>query len=141
VQVTDLESSNTSPAAPLIVLSSAPMAQTVVSGGSATFSVEVSNTNLSYSYQWYDNGNAIIGATGASYTIANVTPASAGSYSVALTDTSDATASVMTSPVTLTVNAVSPATDTPTLPPWALILLAAMLLLTAAPKGLQYRRR
>jgi hypothetical protein len=119
------------------------MPQTVYSGSTATFAATVSDSNLSYSYQWYFNGSAIQGATGASYSIPDATSANAGSYSVAITDTTDMTASVMTSAVTLTVNPAppGPATDTPTMPEWAAIALAVMLLLTAAPKRLQYRRR
>jgi sugar lactone lactonase YvrE len=54
-----------------------------------------------FSYQWYFNGGAVIGATGPSYTLDNVQTADAGSYTVIV---SNASGSVTSSPAVLTVN-------------------------------------
>ena len=58
-----------------------PASQTVDQGASATFSVVATGT-APLSYQWRFNGAAISGATGSSYTRANVQTTDAGSYSV-----------------------------------------------------------
>ena len=55
-------------------------------GGQATFTVGV-NGMPTLSYQWRSNGVAIGGATSNSYTINNVQPAQAGSYSVVVSNT------------------------------------------------------
>ena len=60
-------------------------AQTVALGGSVSFSVTVTSTGFTVTYQWNFNGTAITGAVSASYTIANVTTANAGSYTVTVT--------------------------------------------------------
>jgi pectate lyase len=60
------------------------------------------------SYQWIKNGAAISGATSASYTISSAASTDAGSYAVAVVNTvsSVASASVISTAVSLTVNAV-----------------------------------
>ena len=80
-------------------ITSQPAAQSVNAGQSATFSVTASGTGASY--QWQFNGTAIPGATSSSYTIANVTAANAGSYTVVI---SNAAGSVTSTPVVLSVN-------------------------------------
>ncbi|WP_312999648.1 hypothetical protein [Leclercia sp.] len=50
---------------------------TVATGGTLTLTVAATDA---YSWQWYKGGVAISGATGATYTKANVTSADAGSY-------------------------------------------------------------
>ena len=67
-------------------------------GGTATFSVVAAGTGLSY--QWQFAGNDIAGATGSSYTVANVSSSNAGNYSVVVTN---AFGSVISSAATLTV--------------------------------------
>ena len=62
-----------------------PSGQTVVNGGNATFSVAAEGTPP-LSYQWYFNGNAINGATGADYTITGVTTNHEGNYTVVVTN-------------------------------------------------------
>ena len=54
-------------------------------GASIAFAVTASGQEP-LSYQWYDNGRRIQGATGASYTIADVTAAYAGHYDVMVTN-------------------------------------------------------
>ncbi len=70
-------------AAPVVVTS--PLAQTVVSGDSVTFSVAATGSPAP-TYQWRKNGIAIDGATGASYTIPHPTSADEGSYDVVVTN-------------------------------------------------------
>ncbi|MBI2514188.1 MAG: hypothetical protein HYV96_19625 [Opitutae bacterium] len=53
------------------VISGAPLAQAVGYGASATFTVGAVGPGP-FTYQWYRNGAAINGATGSSYTVANV---------------------------------------------------------------------
>lgn len=80
-----------------VVIQSHPADQTVETGASASFSVSATGTELSY--QWRKSGEAIPGATTASFTIASASEADAGSYDCvvsnpATTDTS--TAAVLT---------------------------------------------
>ena len=81
------------------VITSQPGAVTVVAGGSATFSVAATG-NPSPTYQWLRNGAAISGATAASYSMASVQTADAGSYTVVV---SNAAGSVTSSAATLIV--------------------------------------
>jgi hypothetical protein len=66
------------------VFTSQPLSQTVNAGSSVTLSA--SGSGLSITYQWYLNNIAIPGATSSTYTIASVTSASAGSYTVKATN-------------------------------------------------------
>ncbi|MGD0057892.1 MAG: glycosyl hydrolase family 28 protein [Verrucomicrobiia bacterium] len=75
--------------------------QTVIPGQSATFTV-VANGSQPLSYQWYENTNTLLsGATGSSFTLTNVQPADAGSYSVVV---SNPVGAVTSSNAVLTVN-------------------------------------
>lgn len=74
-----------SPAPTPPAITSHPASRTVAPGGSATFSVTLASpTNITF--QWLRNGQAISGATAASYVVANATLADAGLYSVKLTN-------------------------------------------------------
>ncbi|HEY4299868.1 MAG TPA: ExeM/NucH family extracellular endonuclease, partial [Candidatus Didemnitutus sp.] len=84
--------------APTITATLAP--QTVTVGGSVTFTITATGTPPP-SYQWRRNGVAILGATGASLTISNVTTANAGSYDVVV---SNSAGTAFSNAVTLTVN-------------------------------------
>jgi hypothetical protein len=89
---------------PAPTISTQPVAaQTVTAGASASFSVTAGGTGLAY--QWRFNGNAIAGATSASYTLAAVTVANAGSYTVTVTN---AGGSLTSTASVLTVNAAAP---------------------------------
>ena len=66
-------------------ITSQPASQGVLLGASATFSVGVSGATP-FAYQWRFNGGSISGATGSSFTTNNVQTASAGSYSVVVTN-------------------------------------------------------
>ena len=76
-----------------------PVSRTNVVGTSTTFTVVAAGT-APLKYQWRLNAANISGATNASYTIASVQSANAGSYTVAV---SNLTTSVTSSPATLTV--------------------------------------
>ncbi|MBF4505419.1 PQQ-dependent sugar dehydrogenase [Flavobacterium sp. JLP] len=91
-------------AAPTIV--NHPVSQTVMATSPVTFTVSASGTGLTY--QWQFNNININGATGASYTIPNVTTANAGPYKVIVTNTAG---NVTSNPATLTV---TPFTNPPT---------------------------
>lgn len=83
---------------PSIVTS--PSSQNVNSGAAVTLGVNAAGSGLSY--QWFSYGNAIPGATGATYTIPNFDPANAGFYAVRV---SNSAGSAMSSYATVTQNA------------------------------------
>jgi Malectin domain/CARDB len=76
-----------------------PAIQTVVAGGTMSFSAEVSIPG-DYSYQWLFNGNLMSGDTGQTIT-SRVTPESSGSYQVIVGNSAD---SVISVPATLIVD-------------------------------------
>ncbi len=77
-----------------------PISVTVTLGQTATFSVTATGTGA-VTYQWYENGVAIPGATSSSYT---TPPAAAGDNGAIFTVTvSDSLGSVTSAPATLTV--------------------------------------
>jgi hypothetical protein len=126
VTVTNTFGNITSSTATLIPVNAQPVAQNVSAGAPVTFSISVAGPGP-LAYQWEFNGAAIGGATGSSYSISNASPGNAGNYSVVV---SDANGIVTTTPISLTVNPIAE-TDTPTLPPMALVLLAAALFFVA----------
>lgn len=75
-----------------------PQPQTVFAGQTATFTVSYSGSTSTY--QWYTNGVALGGATGATLTLTHVTDANAGEYSVVL---NNAAGSITGGPALLTV--------------------------------------
>lgn len=81
-----------------------PASRSVFAGGSTTFTVVATGT-VPLSYQWQKNGNPIHGATSSSYTISNVTPADAGNYRVAVTNS---VSTVTSNTATLTISASIP---------------------------------
>jgi hypothetical protein len=89
---------NPPPVAP--VITSQPASQTVNAGATVTLTVAASGTPP-LSYQWRKNGASLSGATGTSLTLASVTTADAGSYTVVV---SNAGGSVTSDTAILTVN-------------------------------------
>ena len=73
-----------------------PMSVTVSAGGTATFTAGATGGGLSY--QWQFNGTNIVGATGVSLIISNVSPATIGTYTVIV---SNAAGSVTSASVAL----------------------------------------
>ena len=71
-------------------ITSQPVSQTVLAGANVTFTVGASGT-APLSYAWRRNGSAISGATASSFTTNNVQAASAGSYSVLVSNSSGST--------------------------------------------------
>lgn len=106
-----------------------PQTQRVSAGASFTLTVGVAGT-APFSYQWklgpsdLTNGGNISGATSATLTIANVQPASAGSYTCVVTN---AAGSASSSAATLTVN--------PNFNSWRSSSFAAMELLDPSLSG------
>ena len=81
-------------------ITTAPISQTVTIGRTATFSVAASGGSLNY--QWYKNGAAVTGATGASYITPGTTYGdNASAFTVAVSNTAG---SVTSSAATLSVN-------------------------------------
>ena len=64
----------------IIIITTQPVAQTVCSGSTATFSVAAAGSGLTY--QWLKAGNAISGAISSSFSINAVSTSDAGNYSV-----------------------------------------------------------
>jgi alpha-tubulin suppressor-like RCC1 family protein len=91
-------------------ISQQPQSRTVTVGGSASFSVAATGTNVSY--QWKKNGANLVGATNASLNMTNLQATDAGSYSVVV---SNSAGSVTSSNATLTVNPVVVPATPPTL--------------------------
>ncbi|MFA5417478.1 MAG: immunoglobulin domain-containing protein [Bacteroidales bacterium] len=93
---------------PLVTVTQQPSNVTVLEGGS--FTLTTAGTNV-VSYQWYHDGNAISGATSASYTVSVATPPDAGSYYCELTNgcgsVNTNTATVTVTPLMLTINPTS----------------------------------
>lgn len=78
-----------------------PVSQTVTAGANVSFTVVATGT-APLSYQWMKSGVNISGATSATLTLTSVTTASAGGYSVRV---SNSAGSVTSASATLTVNA------------------------------------
>ena len=83
----------------LVSITAQPAATVAVEGQPATLSVTVSATPP-IQYQWFFNGNAITGATSATYTIPATVPANAGVYQVTISNPASTTNST---PVNLAV--------------------------------------
>lgn len=90
-------SAGAGPVAPQIVV--APQAQVVTVGSTATFSVTAAGSGT-LGYQWAFNGIPISGATAASVSLALVNSTEAGSYTVAV---ANSTGTTVSAPATLTV--------------------------------------
>lgn len=85
-------------AAPAISIQ--PSGASLVAGGSHTMTVTASGSSP-LAYQWRRNGVALPGATGSQYALTNVIAASAGSYTVIV---SNSAGSVMSAAATITVS-------------------------------------
>ena len=85
---------------PALTITGQPQDQSVSLGGAASFSVSVTGANPAY--QWYFNGAALNGQTGATLSLTNVVGQQAGAYSVTVTNT---TGMVTSTAATLTVTA------------------------------------
>jgi Immunoglobulin I-set domain/ZU5 domain len=94
---------------PVLAITTAPAAQTVMAGGTATFAVVASGA-VPLTYQWEREGQAIAGATTAVLTVTNVGEAQAGNYTVLV---SNGNGSVRSQPARLTVQTVQPPVLTP----------------------------
>jgi hypothetical protein len=82
-----------------------PQGQTVLAGGTASFSVEATGTRLSY--EWYKGADRIPGATGSILTLNNVISDDAGFYSVLV---SNSAGSIMSTGALLQVFTPTPIT-------------------------------
>ena len=120
---------NPAPAAP--VITTQPVSQAVTAGASVTFSAAASGTPAP-TYQWRLNGVNISGATAASYTIAGVTSASAGTYAVV---TSNSAGSATSNGAVLTVNVATAAPVITTQPVSQTVTAGASVTFSAAASG------
>lgn len=85
-----------------------PQSQTVCTGNPLVLSVGATGAGLTY--QWRFNNNPIVGATNATYTITNPTPANAGNYTVVVNGTCN---SVTSNVATVTINVSATITQHP----------------------------
>ena len=92
---------NPAPAVTVPTITTNPVSVTVVSGGTATFTVAASDSTATI--QWTKNGNNIAGATNATLTLSNVQTTDSGSTYAAVATNS--AGSVTSSTATLTVTA------------------------------------
>ena len=83
-----------------VALASQPLSITNCPGTSASFSTLASGTGP-FRYQWFKDGNPLTGQTNSSLTLASVSAADAGTYSVTV---SGACGNAVTASATLTVN-------------------------------------
>jgi hypothetical protein len=120
--------------APVITVQ--PAAQTTVAaGGSCTLSVTATGTNLQY--QWYKDSTAIANATNASYTVAAMSAATAGSYTVLVSNSAGSVISTSASvnlPQNVPVITAQPASQTNVAPGGS-----CTLSVTATGTNLQYQ--
>ena len=89
------------PATPAPAFTTNPQGQATAVGQTVTFTAAASG---SPTYQWFDNGTAISGATNATLTLTNVQLSAAGTYTVTATN---AGGSVTSTSAVLTVSATS----------------------------------
>ncbi len=68
-------------------ITSQPSSQTVIAGGTASFTVTATGS-APLRYQWRTNGIAMTGATNSTLTISGATPSQAGNYAVVITNSS-----------------------------------------------------
>lgn len=87
------------------VIETEPASVAVASGSSATFTV-VAASGKAMTYQWYFNGVPLFGSASATLTLASVTSANAGSYTVLV---SSSPYSVLSSAAVLSISAASTA--------------------------------
>jgi hypothetical protein len=105
---TQLAANGTLTVAALPVITNQPQSLTVISGGSASFTVGATGTGT-LAYQWQQNGTNLAGATTNMYSLVTVQPANGGNYTVIVTNNYG---SVTSQVATLTVY-VPPAVSTP----------------------------
>ncbi|WP_290867991.1 DUF3500 domain-containing protein [Aquabacterium sp.] len=91
------------------LITSQPSSVSVASGGTATFTVTASGSDLAF--QWRKDGSAISGATGSSYTLSSVSSSDAGSYTVVVSNTAG---SVTSDAATLSVTTTTSSTTAQT---------------------------
>jgi len=63
-----------------------PSTTAVTAGQTMTLTVVAAGGSGSYTYQWFKNNNAIVGANAAVYTKASAAAADSGTYKVVVTD-------------------------------------------------------
>ncbi len=106
---------------------SQPASQTATSGQQVTFTANPSGSGP-FTYQWLKNGTDIPGATGSTYSISSVSSSDYGNYLVVVTNAQGSTTSNYFTLSQPSSQPVITSTDTPTMPPWALVGMALMLL-------------
>jgi hypothetical protein len=87
-----------------------PTSVTMDVGQSKTFTASASGGTPPYTYQWYQNGTTISGATNSSYTF---TPSSRGHYNLYVNVTDNANAKAQSNTATATVNTALSVTISP----------------------------
>ncbi len=110
-----------------------PVSQTASAGGSVTLTATASGTPAPV-FQWFKDGNALAGATNASYPLGNLSALDAGVYTVTATNSAgQATSSAAT--LTVSVPITIPADPIPTEPGTPRGRLVNLSILTQAGSG------
>ena len=112
-------------------IASQPASQTVTAGANVTFTVAASGT-APLSFQWMKGGANISGATSATLTLNAVTTASAGSYTVRVSNSAGA---ITSAAATLTVNAAATAPTIASQPASQTVTAGANVTFTVAASG------
>jgi len=110
-------------------ISTQPASQAIAAGGNVTFSVAATGTPP-LAYQWFFNGAVISGATSSSLGLNDVQLINAGSYSVAVSGTSN---TVVSSNAVLAVSPSAPVFSTQ--PSGGAVLLGGVLTFTGGATG------
>jgi predicted Zn-dependent protease len=113
------------------VITTPPASQTVVAGQNVTFAV-VASSSTTMSFQWFKNGSALSGATGANLVLSNVTASDTGSYNVVVANSAGSTAS---SNANLTVTVPTAAPTFTTQPASQSVNVGARITLSAVATG------
>jgi Zn-dependent metalloprotease len=91
-----------------VSISGQPASVTVAVGGTASFSVTATGGTAPYKYQWRRNGANITGATAATYSLANAQTTDSGAvFSVVVTDSATTPTTATSGNATLTVGTVT----------------------------------
>lgn len=93
-------------ASPFVIIVQ-PQSQTISSGSNVSFSVAVAGGTPAYTYQWYFNNVAIVGATSSTYSINPATQTNTGQYKVIIQDANGQTLTSVNAQLTVTIPTIN----------------------------------
>ncbi|MCZ8357569.1 MAG: fibronectin type III domain-containing protein, partial [Microcystis sp. LE19-388.1G] len=116
------------------IITTQPVAPAPLCQG-GNFSMSVAATGPGLTYQWRLNGNDILGATAATYSVTGALPAQSGSYDVVVTPACGNVA--ISDPVTVTVNP-TPTVTAPATQTYCVNATTTPIALSGTPSGVVY---